>query len=475
MPREAATTPTAHGGSQPPGKNGPVASTPKPAKKSRIPAWILALFGVVVVVVVAAIGVFALRSREAAPATKPSTQSATKSVQLTYWGLWEPAEVMQPLIAAYERQNPGVKITYVQQKSAQYRQRLQAALRDGSGPDIFRYHNTWMPMLRGDLAPAPRTIVTAEDVQAAYYPLVAHDVVVNREVLGVPLMYDGLALLYNRDMLEAANELPPSDWESVRSLASRLAVRTGDRLERGGIALGTTGNVDHFSDILGLLLLQGAANPANPTTENAQQALEFYTIFSRSDKVWDETMPNSVTAFATEKVAMILAPSWRIHDIQKLNPNVRIGVAEVPQLGGETVTWGTYWVEGVGKNSKQSVEAWKFVEWLSQPEQLRTLSTQARVYRGFGELYPRADMASELASDPLLAPYLSDALHAQSWYLASMTHDEGINDQMIQYYADAVNQLNQRGNAKAALDAIVPGIQQVLTRYSVVGAAATVP
>src|SRR5690606_28468115 len=41
-------------------------------------------------------------------------QGATSSgpVTLRYWGLWEPAEVIQPLIAEYEAANPNVKIEY---------------------------------------------------------------------------------------------------------------------------------------------------------------------------------------------------------------------------------------------------------------------------------------------------------------------------------------------------------------------------
>jgi hypothetical protein len=69
-------------------------------------------------------------------------------------------------------------------------------------------------------------------------------------------------------------------------------------------------------------------------------------------------------------------------------------------------------------------------------------------------------------NDPLLKPYLEDAQSAQSWYMASMTHDEGLNDQMIQYYADAVNAA-QNGDSRQALTNITPGIQQILSQYQI--------
>lgn len=407
------------------------------------------------------------QSQNSAVVTPSGTRPTTKQVNLTYWGLWESEEVMQPLIDTYESQNPGVNITYTQQRSDQYRARLQTAVRDGSGPDIFRIHNTWMPMFSSDLAPAPREGLPSSELEQNFYPIMKKDLVNSAgQSLGVPLMYEGLALLYNQTMLESAGVQPPTDWNQMRELAARLTIRQGDRLERGGIALGTASNVDHFSDILALMLLQNGANPADLTTQNAQNALEYYTIFSRVDQVWDETMPPSVQAFANEQVAMILAPSWRIHEIQTLNPNLKMGVSRVPQLGGPTVTWGTYWVEAVSKNSKQSAEAWKFLNFLAQADQIRAFHSQAAAFRGFGELYPRVDMAQELTS-PLVKPYLDDALYAQSWYMASMTHDEGLNDQNIQYFVDAVNATNQNGNAQRALQQIAPGVQQVLTKFGV--------
>ncbi len=386
---------------------------------------------------------------------------------LTYWGLWEPEEVMAPLIAEYESQNPTVQIEYTQQKVDQYRQRVQAAIRDGSGPDIFRFHNTWIPMIQNDIVPAPTAVLSAGMIEQDFYPIMSRDLVINDEVYGVPLMYEGMALLYNQNILEAAAAQPPQDWNQVRALATQLTIRNGERIERAGIALGTAGNVDHFSDVLGLMLLQNSANPADPTSINVQHALEFYTIFARSDRVWDETFPASVDAFANEQVAMIFAPSWRIFEIQRANPNINIGVVRTPQLGGTTVTWGTYWAEGVSANSKNTQEAWKFLAFLSQEEQLRTFHDEGASYRSFGELYPRVEMAKNLLSNSLIQPYLEDALYARSWYLASQTHDEGLNDQMIQYYADAVNASNESGNVARSLQGIAPGIQQVLSRYAI--------
>lgn len=458
-PTVSETNGSSDGAGQPPQKKG--ISLPQLPKGKGV----LAIIAAVVLLVVGAVAaIFFLNPFGGS--SSPGTQTPATKTTITYWGLWEPSEVMEPLIRQYESLNPGIDIVYTQQNRQQYRARMQTAVRGNNGPDIFRYHNTWMPMIKDDLATAPRSVLPATELQQEFYPVMSTELVRNNAVVGVPLMFEGMALLYNQSMLEAANALPPSDWREVRELAARLAIRTSNNsgLDRGGIALGTAENVDNSSDILALMMLQNSATPGNPMSPNAQTALEFYTLFSRMDGVWNATMPQSTVAFANEQVAMILVPSWRIHEIQKLNPNLRFGVTRLPQLSDERITWASYWVEGVSKNSKNAEESWKFLAWLSQPEQLRRLYSEAVKYRGFGELYPRVDMASEL-DDPLVQPYLEDALYAKSWPLASMTHDEGLNDQMIQYYTDAMNQMNRNGNAQSALEAVFPGIQQVLSRY----------
>lgn len=450
------------------GGNGNVSRSPAKVEGSLFgKKWFLGLMAAIILIAVGVGGWLFWQNFNSNSTNNNSTNPAGTKTTLTYWGLWEEDQIIAPLIAKYESLNPDIKINYEHKNHRQYRSRLQADIASGKGPDIFRYHNTWLPMLQDDLASAPGGTITAQEIKDKFYPTVAKDIVRGNQTYGVPLMYDGLALVYNESMLETANALPPRDWKTLREVAASLTVRNEARLERGGVALGTADNTDHFSDILGLLMLQNGASFADPTSAQVQTVLDFYTMFSRTDNAWDETMAQSTLAFANEQVAMIFVPSWRIHEIRNLNPNLRFGVTTVPQLSDTRITWSTYWVEGVNKKSSNVQEAWKFIAWLSQPEQLRQLSAEATKYRGFGEIYPRVEMASELEDNPDLAPYLQDALYAQSSYLAGSTHDEGLNDQINAYYKDAVNATNKNGRSANALEAIAPGIKTVLSKFGV--------
>jgi len=399
------------------------------------------------------------------------------AVTLTYWGLWEPEEAIKGVLLEWEKSHPNTRINYIFQSPNEYRERLQSALARNEGPDIFRYHISWVPMLKNELESMPGSVMSASQFESSYYPVISKNLKSGTNILGVPLMIDTLALYYNEDIFRAAGKNPPTTWEELRQTAADLTVRDeSGQIQTAGVALGTTGNVDHWSDILGLMMLQNSADLTNPGAcrKQAQEeiclgpdALTFYTLFSRVDRVWDTTLPASTMAFATGKVAMYFGPSWRIFDIKAINPNLNFKIMPVPQLPETNVTWATFWVEGVAKKSKNKAETWEFLKYLSSPAVLEKLyQTQSNV-RLFGEPYPRVDMADKIKDNLLVSPFIDQMSKAQTWYLCSNTFDNGINDKIIKYYEDAVNSVNTGVEAKKALEATSQGIAQILSQYGI--------
>ena len=380
--------------------------------------------------------------------------------------------MIRPLILEYQKDHPNVKIEYKLEVPGGYRERLQTRLRTEGvidKPDIFRFHNTWLPMLKDELAPVPPTIISNTEYEKIFYPVTKDDLKMGNSYFGIPLMYDGLALFYNEELFQQAGVLePPKTWDELRELAVKLTVKdeTG-RIQIAGVAMGTASNVDHFSDILGLMMMQNGVNLSNMTGNLAEDALAFYTVFSTEDKVWNETMPSSTLAFASGKVAMMFGPSWRVFNIKESNPDLRFKVAPVPQLPGGTVNLASYWVEGVAKTSEHQAEAWDFLKFLSQKESLRKLYAEASKTRLFGEPYSRQDMAESLINDEYVGPYIEGAKTAKSWYLCSRTFDNGINDRIIKYLEDAVNGVNRGKSPKEALGTASRGISDILSQFGI--------
>ncbi len=387
-------------------------------------------------------------------------------VTLNYWGLWEPSSVMQAVIADYESAHPNIKINYTMESPKNYRTRFLAAGTAANSPDIVRIHNTWLPQLRKSLSPAPDTALKVSDL-SSYYPIVQKNFVVGGKIYALPLEIDGLALFYNEDIFKEAGATPPADWNSLRKLAFDLTKTnpTTKVIERAGAALGTTNNVDNWSDILGLLIMQNSGNPGKPTDSAVQDALNFYTIFTTQDKSWDAAQPNSTYAFATGTVAMIIAPSWQVAEIKAINPDLHFKVAPAPTLPSANMAWASYWAEAVPLTSKHPAEAWDFIKYLSTPAVLQKMYAGESQIRPIGEPYPLTSLSGTLANDPLAGPFVTQGPNYTSWYMSDRTYDAGINDETIKYYEYAVNGIDAGSSVPTVIKPLDAGIQQVLAKY----------
>ena len=167
------------------------------------------------------------------------TGAKSSSSTITWWGLWEDSSVITPLISAYESQHQGVKITYVSQSQQDYRERLTSSLAKGEGPDIFAFHNSWVPMFRSSLDALPASVMNPADYAKTYYPIASSDLTSGSSIVGVPLEYDALTLFVNQDIFDKAGKTPPASWDDFRALAKQLTVKDDQGvITQAGAAMG---------------------------------------------------------------------------------------------------------------------------------------------------------------------------------------------------------------------------------------------
>lgn len=441
------------------------AGDPPPEGKRKFPRLLIFL-GIFILLVVG--GVFAFKMFSGGGGGGGVT--ATKEVTLNYWSLWENDSVTRQMLADFEATHPNIKVQYTVQSPKQYRERLQAAINRGEGPDIFRFHNTWLPMLRTQLSTVPPTVMTAAEFGTTFFPVANNDLVAGAAIYGIPLEIDGLGLYINEELFATAGVTPPTTWTDVINLIPKLTVKNGTAIVTSAIALGTTNNIEHFSDIMAVMFIQNGANLKKLTGTEAEGTLVFYRKFADPSDLlytWSDGMDNSVSAFAAGRVAMILAPSWRAHEIAVINPKLRFHISPIPQLQGNAVAWASYWVEGVSSRSPNQEAAWEFVKYMTSKETAQKLYTQASSTRLFGEPYARIELANTIAEDPYLGAFVKQATYARSFPLASRTFDSGLNDKLIQYLTDGVNGMTNGGSPTQVLTTVSQGFRQVLSSYGI--------
>ncbi len=369
---------------------------------------------------------------------------------LEYWGLWEPSHFLTQVLKDFELSHPGISVNYMKKDITDYWQSLNQAIGTASGPDVFRYHASWREDLQDKLAPMPEKIMTPAQYGQTFYPVMSQQLRNQQgEIQGVPLMYDSLSLLYNKELYRQANLELPSTWAQFRANAATLTRKNQEGyIEIAGAAMGLADNVDFASDIITLLAIQSGIDFKNPDVKIIEDVLTFYTNFynSSAQRTWDETFAdNSTLAFSRGEVAMIIAPSWIIHDVLGINPNLEIGVASIPQLDiDRPKELASYWVEGVSAASPRQEAAWQLLSYLSSEEVLQALYEQQASARLFGEIYPRSSMADLLATNQYIQPYLFRAGQAIGYPANDKTFDEGQNREKKEAILNAINVLTKK-------------------------------
>lgn len=425
--------------------------------------WKKILIGVVILIVIIVIVVMLI----------PRDQG-TQEVKLEWWGLWEESNAIQSLIIDFQNENPNIEVEYIKRDPADYRELLTARLQNGTGPDIFRYHNSWLPMLENNLLPLSANVITPEQFQEAYYPVMQEDLVQNGAIYGIPMMVDSLALFANPELFEAAGVQVPSNWDDFVKVSKELTVKNANgEIETAGAALGTYNNIKHAPDVISLLFVQQGVEMDRFASSQTNQAdaLTFYTSFAKGDEsVWDDTLDNSLLAFSRGDLAMYFGYSWDVFEIQKLNENLEFKIYPVPELYGNKTTVASYWVEGVSDSSSNQEAALTFMNYLAQPETAEKFYSETAKSRSFGELYARQDLRENLREVPLAYPFLSQLDDASSTFFASDTHDgeTGLNSMMNTYLGTAVNSmLYDSESAETAVEKLNNGVQQVFKKYDI--------
>lgn len=404
-------------------------------------------------------------------------EGGRRSASLEIWGLFDEDDVYSDFIKQYTQNNKNVTIKYTKKSIIDYEKELIDALAADKGPDIFLIHNTWLPRYENKIYPMPKTkeFFTPISFRETFVDVVYQDLVKNDKIYGIPLYVDTLALYYNRDFFNSEGiPKPPETWEEFLEDVKILTKRNiWGGIERSGAAMGTAENINRAVDIVYLLMLQTGTEMTDPEHTRAtfnqsiytqdkalnpgKDALRFYTDFANPVKdvyCWNRQMHYSIDAFAEGKTAMMINYSYHIDTIKEKSPYLNFAIAPVPQIKGREfdVNYANYWAFTVSRKSKNPYEAWRFLMFLSQRENLKKYLEKTK------NPTSRRDLIEWQKNDPELKPFVDQVLSAKSWYqvdnqaieeifidmIKSVVLGEATLDQAINKAADQVTVLMQK-------------------------------
>ena len=379
-----------------------------------------------------------------------------KPVTLEYWGVWNEASDIEPIIQAYEQKYSHVKINYKKFRFDEYQDELITAWAQDRGPDIFSIPNSWVraygefitPMpeattmtrqyTKESLAGTKKEIIT-EDITTRGYnektldqtflDVVKDDVYMNGQIQALPLSLDTLALYYNKDLLaQAGAAQPPTIWSDFVEFIPKLTLQDRDgNIVQSGAALGTANNIDRSADILLALMLQNGTDimekgihiAGESTTQPGyfpgSRALEFYTDFARPTKqvyTWNQDMPQSLEAFTQGNTTFFFGYAYHLPLIESQAQDINFDVTKLPQISTDfSINFANYWVETVAKKSQNPNAAWDFINFATNEANVIPFLEKSNKPTALRSL-----LAQQASTNFSLSPFITQGLTAKSWY-----------------------------------------------------------
>jgi len=302
------------------------------------------------------------------------------------------------LVSVYEKANPGVKVNVLYVNNDTTLQKVLAAVRGGTQPDIAYLYGSWAP----NVAQIPQVVtltkvVSQPSVHWNDFWVGERDVAtVNGRVIGIPALVDNLAVVYNKTLFAQAGLTPPAaNWTWAQFQADAKAL-TDPAKKQFGTAYVTPGSEDTVWHWEALLWEAGGSilNPSNTKAAFDSKAgltsLDTLRTMAVTDKSMylDPADSAYATLFNSGKIGMLVTGPWDLSGF----PNVHYGVQVMPEYPGtggghQTISGPDNWV--IFNNGASHVQtAEKFLLWLTAPAQARAFSLAT------GDLPIRASVAN---------------------------------------------------------------------------------
>ncbi|GEM_PF-5601067 len=401
---------------------------------------------------------------------------------------------------------------------------LKVKLNSSEGPDIYLVRNGELnKYLREQLAPIPQSIIeyqsaegedlykTAGELIGKFLPAAKQELLVSKTnekgevseaLYGLPLFYQGLALVINNKLFQDYNlahpnapvSIPsttkPLSWTEFGDLAIKLNKTqdgwikftqkpTGEieldsafdssKLVSFGTALGAVSNILYSPDVASLLLQQRGIQLTDPTTskssfdstKNIDETTKQLLAFVGFSKLWNLNAESSISEFKEGRVAMAFIRSFNVAELRS-KPGLDFTIIPVPQTQKEqTSEWVTdnyYWTLVVPKSSKNPAVAWDFIKYLTSKDNAKQLAITLR------QPIVRPDIVKDVAQD---TEYLAafDIFNQQIAYTRGIYKGEVAEfDTEFKGMLDDIWKVRDNSNAKAEARKIIEARGQEISK-----------
>lgn len=300
---------------------------------------------------------------------------------ITFWHTYnqdsdENKTLLEKVIPAFEKANPGIKVQSQVVPYPDFRQKLLTSIAGGTVPDVARIDIIWSPefaklgaierldaypgfaTLRNAVFPGP---LSTNAWQGGYY--------------GLPLDTNTQIMLYNADAVKAAGVGVPKTFAELKTFLEKTQKKQGDKVVQWGFAVPGPWNWyilpwiwSNGGDVTDPRITRATGYLNGPKTVAAIQMLyDWYKADLIAPTIAQAGLGSWEGIGAGQYLATQDGP-WAFPALKKQYPNLNIAHALFPAgpggsisvVGGENVV--------IFKDSKNKQAAWKFVQFMLSPQ-----------------------------------------------------------------------------------------------------------
>lgn len=358
------------------------------------------------------------------------------------WGQPGYDEFFTAAIEEFETTHPGVTIEKIPVASADYTDQLTRMFVAGDPPEILQYLSQlyFLAADAGWLEPMNDRVATT-DIEETWAPYLWDAGQSDEDTLGIWVSGSPIALMYNRDMLEAAGVEVPTTAEELLEAARALTITSDDgTVTQFGFSLTT--RMDNNAHIYGLknfvIGLGGnwgsadgevdVMNPANREAIELEQAL-----------IDEDLVPHGADRIQARQIfwegrsAMIIEGPWVMTSVRSENPDLlpSIGVATMPF---PNQTAGTSNGFAIARDAEHKDLAWEFIEMVTSQEWMERYGEMA----GVTPARQGALTEAALESNPWLDTFAEVEQTGKNYFISGL---EGAQNEIDKGVMDALSEV----------------------------------
>ncbi|WP_017315583.1 ABC transporter substrate-binding protein [Mastigocladopsis repens] len=314
-------------------------------------------------------------------------QASSGAANVQFWTMQlQPqfTNYFKSLIASFESQNPGIKVTWVDIPWTAMENKILTAVSAKTPPDVVNLNPDFASQLAGRNAWLDLDAKVPNEVRSSYLPNIWKASTLNGKSFGIPWYLTTRLTIYNTDLLKQAGiSKPPVTYAELAQAAQQIKDKTGKYAFFTTFVPQDSGEVLESFVQMGATLVdaEGKAAFNSPQGKAAfQYWVDLYKKGLLPKEVLTQDHRHAINLYQSGETALLFSGGEFLENIGKNAPAIAKVSATAPQITGENGKKNVAVMNVViPRDSKQPDAALKFALFLTNDENQLSFAKAANV------------------------------------------------------------------------------------------------